>query len=108
MNVMFTDDDLVIREATSKIDLIMRDRLDALIKASLADGQEDWQISEAFVIAAFRVLEGIEDERLRLLYAQHFERLARHLSRKMLEEVVSARMAEEAAAWEAASEPRKE
>jgi hypothetical protein len=104
---MFTDDDLNVREAVSKSDLLMRDRLDTLIKDSLADGQEDWQISEAFVIAAFRVLETIEDERLQLLYAQHFERLARHLARKMLEQAVSRRLAEEAAAWNATS-PTKE
>jgi hypothetical protein len=104
----FTDDDLVIRKATSKIDLIMQARLDALIKASFKDGQEDWQIGEWFVLAAFRVLETIEDERLRLLYTQHLARLANHVSRKMLDEVVSKRLAEEATAWNAASEPRKE
>jgi hypothetical protein len=105
---MFTDDDLNIQGAVDRIDQTTRDRFDALIKTSLDEGREDWQISEAFVIAAFRVLGDIDDVRLRLLYAQHLERVARHVSRKMLEEVVSTRLAEEATAWNTASEPRKE
>lgn len=97
----FTDDDLNIRAAIDRIDSVTRDRLDALIKDSLDEGQEDWQIAEGFVLAGFRVLKAIEDDRLRLLYAQHLERIARHVSRKLVEEVVSRRLVEEAAARKA-------
>jgi hypothetical protein len=103
----FTDDDLNVHEAVERFDLQMRDRFNSLIEDSFEDGQEDWQVGQGCVIAAFRILEDIDDVRLRLLYAQHLERVARHLSRKMLEQAVSRRLAEEAAAWEAA-EPRKE
>jgi hypothetical protein len=100
----FSEDDLKVR---ASIDRIMRDRIDDLTEATLDDGQEDWQIIEWFVLTAFRVLEGIEDERLRLLYSQHLEQLARHVPRKILDRVVSTRLAEEATAWNATS-PRKE
>lgn len=105
---MFTDDDLNLQGAVDRIDPTLRDRLDALIRDSFEEGQEDWLIGEALVLTAFRVLEDIGDVRLRLLYAQHLERVARHVSRKMLDEVVSQRLVEEATAWNTASEPRKE
>lgn len=94
---MFTDDDLNLHEAVHRIDAATRGRLDALITDSLNEGQEDWQIAEGFVLAGFRVLEAIEDDRVRILYAQHLERITRHVSRKLVEEVVFRRLVEEAA-----------
>jgi hypothetical protein len=81
----FSDDELKIREVIGRIDLFMRDGVDDLAEAALDDGLECWHVADGFLFAAFRVIEEIEEDRLKIGYARHLERLAGQLCRMTVE-----------------------
>lgn len=63
-----------------RFDRIMLPYVDALIEHATDQGMQRWEISDGCLLAAFRGINTIKSDEVRLVYVDHFEKLFRQLA----------------------------
>jgi hypothetical protein len=71
-----TDEENTFEE---RFDRIMLPYVDALIEHALDQGMERWEVSDGFLLAAFRGINTVWSDKRRRAYVDHFEKVFRQM-----------------------------